>query len=62
MDEYYNVKRLALILAENATMEGMKAENKRYELLGRDMVYGEAEFQEVAERLRMLAYKHNEQL
>lgn len=31
MNEYYNVKRLALILAVQAEIEGMKADNKQRE-------------------------------
>lgn len=35
----YDVKRLALILAKQADIEGMKAENKQLEALGVTMAY-----------------------
>jgi hypothetical protein len=57
MDEYYNVKRLALVLAVQAEIEGMKVEN-----LLNPGKYTYQEFWNKAEELRFLAYKHNEQL
>lgn len=62
MDEYYNVKRLALVLAMQAEIEGMKAENLLREQNNESPAYGYNHFWEKAEDLRMLAYKHNEQL
>lgn len=53
------VKRLALILAVQAEIEGMKAQNT----IGNDCVtYGEKDFKEKAEELRGLAYIHEQQL
>jgi len=58
----YDVKRLALVLAVQAEIEGGKAENKHFELIGGDIPYREDDFNKKAEELRELAYKHNEQL
>lgn len=62
MEEFYNVKRLALILALQAEIEGMKAENMQREQLNHSMAYNDNDFQAKAEELRSLAYAHNEQL
>ena len=58
----YDVKRLALILAEQTRVEAMKAENE--ERARRDMspAYGETAFFEVAERLSNLAHAHDFQI
>jgi len=40
----YDVKRLALILAVQAQIEGMKAENVERESLGHSVAYGDADF------------------
>lgn len=53
------VKRLALILAVQAEIEGMKARNAEDIEHQR---YAEADFQQKAEELRNLAYTHNLQL
>lgn len=58
----YDVRRLALVLAVQAEIEGMKAENKMRELRDASPAYNEGSFQEQAERLRILAQLHNEQL
>lgn len=58
----YDVKRLALVLAIQAEIEGMKAENTYYEMNEHDLKYGQGDFAIKAEELRVLAYKHNEQL
>jgi hypothetical protein len=58
----YDVKRLALVLAIQAEIEGMKAENKNREQLNHSMAYTEHDFNNQAERLRELAYAHDEQL
>ena len=57
MDDY-TVKRLALILAIQAEIEGMKAENEERMFLGRGVAYDESSFLEKAEELRVLASKH----
>lgn len=58
----YDVKRLALVLALQAEIEGMKAENVTRERHGLAVAYDEGAFAEMAEKLRNLAYAHNEQL
>lgn len=58
----YDVKRLALLYALQAEIEGMKAENKQRQVLGESMAYTASQFGEMAEQIRELAYKHNEQL
>lgn len=62
MNEYYNVKRLALILAVQAEIEGMKAENMLRELVDSAPAYGDGDFQDKADELRNLAYAPDEQL
>ena len=56
------VKRLALILAIQAEIEGMKAENMQREHQGLSVTYGDHSFQIKAEELREIAYKHDNQL
>lgn len=58
----YDVKRLALVLALQAEIEGMKAKNTARERQNYAVAYDEDAFQEMAERLRNVAYCHNEQL
>ena len=58
----YDIKRLALILAVQAEIEGMKVENLQREQNNYTPVYSDNHFQNKAEELRELAYKHNEQL
>ena len=58
----YDVKRLALVLAVQAEIEGMKAANIERENANHALTYDEKAFVEAAEELRMLAAKHNEQL
>jgi len=58
----YDVKRLALILAVQTEIEGMKAENKQREILGNSMAYTEEDFIDKASELRNLSYCHDEQL
>lgn len=59
---HYDVKRLALILAIQAEIEGMKAFNKERELNGASLGYSEQDFNHMANQLRELAAKHDEQL
>ena len=61
-DQHYNVKRLALILANQAEIDGMKAANTDREQRDLSLAYNEGDFQYAAETLRNLAYCHNEQL
>lgn len=58
----YDIKRLALILAIQAEIEGMKAENYQRIVLDYSPAYGDENFQEKAQELRDLAYKHNNKL
>lgn len=58
MNEYY-VKRLALVLAIQAEIEGMKAANAQHEF---DQQYTMEDFQKKAEELRTIAYCHDQQL
>ena len=62
MENHYSVIRLALVLAIQAEIEGMKAFNS--ERLSNDMAigYNYDHFQQKAEELRNLAYAHDEQL
>lgn len=60
--DHYDVKRLGLILAIQAEIEGMKAENKQRELLGHNLTYHEGHFQEMAKKLENISHAHNEQL
>jgi hypothetical protein len=57
MEEYYNVKRLALVLSIQAEIEGMKVQN-----LLEPNTYTKDDFFTKAELLRLIAYAHNEQL
>lgn len=58
----YDVKRLALILALQAEIEGMKTENTTREQLKQSLAYVDSDFQYKAEELLKLAYAHDDQL
>ena len=58
MDDYYNVKRLALVLSVQAEIEAMKAENKQREILGQLMAYTDESFSDKANELSNLAYRY----
>ena len=58
----YTVKRLALVLAVQAEIEGMKSENASREQMINSMAYSDADFRDKAEELRTIAYKCDEQL
>ena len=55
----YTVKRIALVLAIQAEIEGMKAANSQYP---EDQPYSSDEFQSKAEELETLAHKHDHEL
>jgi len=55
----YDVKRLALVLAIQAEIEGMKANNSQHE---QDQPYEETDFEMKAHELTSLAYKHDEEM
>lgn len=58
----YDVKRLALILAVQAEIEGLKTANKQRDSHGIAAKYEESNFMAKAEELKTIASKHNEQL
>jgi hypothetical protein len=58
----YTVKRLALVLAIQAEIEGMKAENMKREYHGNSVAWTEVDFFRRANALRNLAYVNDEQL
>lgn len=58
---YYDVKRLALILAVQADIEMMKAENEVRKSQGLSPAYIE-QFDDKASELKNLAYAQDEQL
>lgn len=58
MEEEMAVKRLALVLAVQAEIEGMKAHNTQCP----DNTYNQCAFVAKAEELRNLAYVHSQQL
>lgn len=58
----YDVKRLGLILAIQAEIEGMKAENQHREMQGYSQAYGFDNFHEKAEEIRVIVSKHDHQL
>lgn len=60
--ETYDVRRLALVLAVQAEIDGMKAENKVRELNGMQLAYNDDSFNIKAEELRDLAHSHDNQL
>ena len=57
-----DIKRLALVLAVQADIEGMKALNAYRIGLGHGIAYSESDFFAQAEELRSLAFKHDDQL
>ena len=58
----YDIRRLALILAVQADIEGMKAENLTRAQRRESLAYPDSEFMMKSEELRNLAASHNEQL
>lgn len=60
--ESADVRRLALVLALQAEIEGMKAENIIRESRGEALAYPGSMFTEAADELRNLAASHDEQL
>lgn len=60
--EHTDVKRLALVLALQAEIEGMKADNKRLEFIGEPPRYIKEDFDSKASDLENMAYTCDEQL
>lgn len=57
-----NIKRLGLILAVQAEIEGMKSENTLRERQGYSLAYDETDFCQKAEEIREIVNKHDGQL
>ena len=57
-----SVKRLALILAAQAEIEGMKAENALRAYNGQSPAYGEDSFSNSVGKFHDLVYAHDDQL
>jgi hypothetical protein len=62
MEDFYNVRRLALVLAIQAEIEGMKADNALRIQNNESPAYNGSQFNDKAEELRSMAYAHNEQI
>ena len=60
--DHYDIKRLAVVLAVQAEIEGMKATNLHEAVYGNCPNYGEEDFRSKACELENLAHVHNEQL
>lgn len=56
------VMRLALVLAVQAEIEGMKTENLKREQEGMSLAWSESDFFSKSEQLKNLAYCSDEQL
>jgi len=57
-----DIKRYALILAEQAEIEGMKAENTMREQNNSSLAYTGSQFSDKADNLRNLAYTPDDEL
>ena len=60
--DFYDVKRLALVLAVQAEIEGMKAANVQRSSIGSSLAYDHQDFYSKSCELENLAHAHNEQL
>jgi hypothetical protein len=60
--DHYDIKRLALVLAVQAEIEGMKTVNQESKRMNATMPYTIGAFEKKAMDLRNLAYALNEQL
>lgn len=58
----YDVKRLALVLAVLAEIEGYKSANEDRRQMNHSMAHPSSDFEEKAMELRNLAYAHDDQL
>lgn len=59
---HYDVKRLALVLAVQAEIEGYKSANEDRKQMNHSMAHPESDFEEKAMELQNLAYKHDDEL
>ena len=57
-----DIKRLGLILAVQAEIEGMKAHNKWCKIVGKSEMYSDNSFFKKAEEIREIVNKHNDQI
>lgn len=57
-----DIKRLGLILAVQAEIEGMKSENTLRERQGCSLAYDETDFCQKAEEIRDIVHKHDDRL
>ena len=60
--DHYDVKRLALVLAVQAEIEGMKFDNMQREQFGDSHAYTDEDFKAKSCELENLAHANNEQL
>jgi FtsZ-binding cell division protein ZapB len=60
--ETADVVRFGLILAVQAEIEGMKAENMQRQQNNESMAYSDEDFQAQAEQLRNISWCHEQQL
>ncbi len=60
--EFYDVKRLALVLSVQAEVEGMKFENMKREQLNESHAYTDEDFKVKSNELENLAHANNDQL
>ncbi len=58
----YDIIKLGLILSIQAEIEGMKADNMQRQQNNESMAYVDSDFQEKANKLQEIVYKHNDQL
>lgn len=57
-----DIKRLGLILAVQAEIDGMKAHNKWCKTVGKNEMYSDSSFFKKAEEIREIVNKHDDQL
>ena len=62
MLDHYTVKKLALVLAVQAEIEGMKAANSFDGQIGRAIDFGQKDFNSKANELENLAHANDDQL
>jgi hypothetical protein len=58
----YDVKRLALVYAKQAEIEGMKAENRALKFEGTQVQFRKSDFEQKVMEMESIAYMHDEQL
>jgi len=58
----YDIKRLALVLAVQAEIEGMKALNQQRGVYNESVGYCQSDFSSMADQLNTIAHKHDHEL